>query len=58
MEMKGHINRKKVAVNCHQLAIESAVIPKGKTRLDIKAREKVIKDFYAKWIAKHPSKSV
>ena len=33
-------------------------IPKGKTRPEIKAREQIIKDFYAKWIAEHPSKSV
>ena len=33
-------------------------IPKGKTRPEIKAREQIIKDFYARWIAKHPSKSV
>ena len=34
------------------------IIPKGKTRPEIKAREQIIKDFYAKWIAEHPSKSV
>ena len=33
-------------------------IPKGKTREEIKIREKIIKDFYAKWIANNPSKSV
>ena len=33
-------------------------IPKGKTRPEIKAREKAIKDFYAKWISENPSKSV
>ena len=33
-------------------------IPKGKTRPEIKVRERIIKDFYAKWIAEHPSKSV
>ena len=33
-------------------------IPKGKTRPEIKAREKIIKDFYAKWISENPSKSV
>ena len=33
-------------------------IPKGKTRPEIKAREKVIKDYYAEWIAENPSKSV
>ena len=33
-------------------------IPKGKTRPEIKVRERVIKDFYAKWIVANPSKSV
>ena len=33
-------------------------IPQGKTRDDIKARERIIKDFYAGWIAHNPSKSV
>ena len=33
-------------------------IPKGKTRQEIKAREKIIKEFYAEWISKKPSKSV
>ncbi len=33
-------------------------IPQGKTREEIKAREKIIKDFYARWIANNPSKSV
>ena len=33
-------------------------IPKGKTREEIKAREKIIKDFYARWIANNPSKAV
>ena len=33
-------------------------IPKGKTRPEIKVREQIIKDFYARWIAEHPSKSV
>ena len=33
-------------------------IPKGNTRPEIKAREKIIKELYAKWIAEHPSKSV
>lgn len=41
------------------LNIESMMdIPKGKTRPEIKAREQIIKEFYARWIAKHPSKSV
>ena len=33
-------------------------IPKGRTKADIKAREKLIKDFYAQWISKHPDKRV
>ena len=33
-------------------------IPKGKTRPEIKAREQIIKDFYARWISENPSKSV
>ncbi|MBR6054468.1 MAG: hypothetical protein IKP46_03930 [Bacteroidales bacterium] len=33
-------------------------IPVGKTREEIKAREKIIKDFYAGWIADNPSKSI
>lgn len=33
-------------------------IPVGKTREEIKAREKIIKDFYAQWIATNPTKKV
>ena len=33
-------------------------IPTGNTKEDIKAREKVISDFYCKWIAEHPLKKV
>ena len=33
-------------------------IPTGNSKEDIKAREKLIKDFYAKWISKHPDKKV
>ena len=33
-------------------------IPKGRTKEDIKAREKFIKDFYAQWISEHPDKKV
>jgi hypothetical protein len=33
-------------------------IPKGKTREEIKVRERIIKDYYAEWIANNPSKSV
>lgn len=35
-----------------------AVIPSGHTKEDIKAREKIIKDFYANWIAEHPDKMI
>lgn len=33
-------------------------VPKGRTRPEIKIREKMIKDFYAKWISEHPDKSI
>ena len=33
-------------------------IPTGHTKDDIKAREKMIKDFYAKWISSHPDKKI
>ena len=33
-------------------------IPKGRTKADIKAREKLIKDFYAQWISRCPDKKV
>ena len=33
-------------------------IPKGRTKDEIKAREKLIKDFYAQWISEHPDKKV
>ena len=33
-------------------------IPKGRTKEDIKAREKIIKDFYAQWIAEHSDKKI
>ena len=33
-------------------------IPLGKTKEEIKTREQIIKDFYAKWIAAHPDKKV
>ena len=33
-------------------------IPTGHTKEDIKAREKLIKNFYALWIADHPDKKV
>ena len=33
-------------------------IPIGRTKEDIKAREQLIKDFYANWISEHPDKKV
>lgn len=33
-------------------------IPKGRTKEEIRTREQIIKDFYAKWIAEHPDKKV
>ncbi len=33
-------------------------IPKGRTKEEIRIREQIIKDFYAKWIAEHPDKKV
>ena len=33
-------------------------IPKGRTKADIQAREKLIKDFYAQWNVEHPDKKV
>ena len=33
-------------------------IPLGRTKEDIKTREKLIKDFYARWISEHPDKKV
>ena len=33
-------------------------IPTGTRKEDIKVREKIIKDFYAKWISEHPDKKI
>ena len=33
-------------------------IPAGTRKEDIKVREKIIKDFYAKWISEHPDKKI
>ena len=33
-------------------------IPQGRTREDIQQREKIIKDFYAMWIAANPTKHI
>lgn len=35
-----------------------AEIPIGHTKEEIKVREKLIKDFYSKWISEHPDKKV
>ena len=32
------------------------MIPLGRSKEDIKAREQIMKDFYANWIAEHPNK--
>ena len=34
------------------------LIPKGYTKQDINAREKIIKSFYAQWISEHPDKKI
>ena len=33
-------------------------IPRGRTKADIKFREKLIKDFYAQWISEYPYKKI
>ena len=33
-------------------------IPTDRTKEEIKARERLIKDFYAQWIAEHPDKKI
>ena len=33
-------------------------IPTGYTKDEIKVREKIIKDFYAQWISRHPEKKI
>ena len=35
-----------------------AEIPIGHTKEEIKVREKLIKDFYSKWISEHPDKKI
>ena len=34
------------------------MIPEGHTIKDIKIREQIIRDFYAKWISEHPDKKI
>ena len=36
----------------------TAYVPLGRSKEDIKARELIIKEFYANWIAEHPNKKV
>lgn len=38
--------------------MDTEAIPTGHTRAEIKAREKLIKDYYAHWISEHPDKKV
>lgn len=45
-------------VDTTQIEYDADGIPMGRTKQEIKIREKVIKDFYAKWIAEHPEKAV
>lgn len=33
-------------------------IPKGRTKEEIKTRERLIREFYAQWISEHPDKKV
>ena len=33
-------------------------IPKGNSREDVRMRDKIIKDFYAEWIAENPGKKI
>ena len=40
------------------MELNGIVIPNGNSKEDIKAREKIIKDFYASWIAGHPDKKI
>ena len=49
--------------NCDQSSenitnIDAQSVPLGNSKEDIRAREKLIKDFYAKWISQHPDKKV
>ena len=38
--------------------IDGITIPEGTCKEDIKKREKIIKDFYSKWISENPEKRV
>jgi hypothetical protein len=38
--------------------VDAQNVPLGNSKEDIRVREKLIKDFYAKWISQHPDKKV
>jgi len=40
------------------IAYDDEGVPMGRTRCEIKLREKTIKDFYAQWISENPEKKV
>ena len=44
--------------NVCKMNVKELNVPVGISREDIKVREKIIKDFYASWIAEHPDKKV
>jgi hypothetical protein len=39
-------------------SVDMQCVPLGNSKEDIREREKLIKDFYAKWISQHPDKKV
>jgi len=41
-----------------EIVYDADGIPMGNAKQAIKAREKLIKDFYARWIAEHPDKAI
>ena len=41
-----------------EIEYDESNIPKGNSKEEIKMREKIIKDFYAQWIASNPAKKV
>ena len=56
LKNRAEITRK--AVSLYQMETTELNIPQGITKEDIKAREKVIKDFYAHWISENPEKKI
>lgn len=42
----------------HEITNDADGIPMGRSKTEIKMREKLIKDFYAKWIGDNPTKKV